>query len=157
MSSRGFLSSEALQKKGADRKNKLEREKKSKMSMAEKQMFKPSCDFTLFTDCSTDSLLNPSSSAITTTISVSSPISENRGHPEPHELYSFDNIIDNCVVLNISNSSIETGRTMATVPCILTRTTSVEDTQKWLHENRFGSFPKTFAKFSGLEINTILL
>lgn len=144
--------------KGADRKHKTDREKMSKRSQTEQEKFQQSYDCTVFTDCPLDSLFSfSSSSAPQTPVSKSaltkvepkSVIRQEKPLLKPPSPQIADsNDVDDSES-EPSNASM-TSTFSFSQP--LSSDASAVETAKWLNQNRFGSFARTFSNFSGTDI-----
>uniref|UniRef100_A0A7N8YBY4 Upstream-binding protein 1 n=1 Tax=Mastacembelus armatus TaxID=205130 RepID=A0A7N8YBY4_9TELE len=110
--------------KGADRKQKTDREKMEKRTAQEKEKYQPSYDTTILSECSPwpDNAYVSSSQAATPSF-ASTPL-------------------------------CGSGRTcMCLCPLQqLSPTASIQDTQKWLLKNRFSSYTRLFSNFSGSDL-----
>ncbi|XP_030642702.1 transcription factor CP2-like protein 1 [Chanos chanos] len=121
--------------KGADRKLKTDREKIEKKSLQDKEKYQPSYETTLLTECSPW----PDGPSISSTSSTPSPVY----HSSPTS-YSFTE--GNCSP-NQQGELLLSGCTDHLAP-----SSSPQDTQQWLHRNRFSSFCRLFSSFSGADL-----
>uniref|UniRef100_A0A7N8X5Q3 Upstream-binding protein 1 n=1 Tax=Mastacembelus armatus TaxID=205130 RepID=A0A7N8X5Q3_9TELE len=119
--------------KGADRKQKTDREKMEKRTAQEKEKYQPSYDTTILSECAM-----PSPLLIVITLFSSDSSSPNH-QADPGSL---------------GNSEVSLGRTcMCLCPLQqLSPTASIQDTQKWLLKNRFSSYTRLFSNFSGSDL-----
>ncbi|XP_053309391.1 transcription factor CP2-like protein 1 [Spea bombifrons] len=121
--------------KGADRKQKTDREKVEKRSALEREKFQTPCENTVLTECApwpeTDSYRSPNS-----TPGVSSPHHFKVSTPER-----------NCASpVCASDSSTECAGES------LSPTASMSETQQWLVRNRFSNYCRTFSNFTGADL-----
>ncbi|XP_044098576.1 transcription factor CP2-like protein 1 isoform X1 [Neovison vison] len=118
--------------KGADRKQKTDREKMEKRTAQEKEKYQPSYETTILTECS------PWPDMAYQVNSAPSP--SYNGSP-------------NSFGLGEGNSSPT--HPVETVPLgndHLLPSASIQDAQQWLHRNRFSQFCRLFASFSGADL-----
>uniref|UniRef100_A0A8C2BCN7 Upstream-binding protein 1 n=1 Tax=Cyprinus carpio TaxID=7962 RepID=A0A8C2BCN7_CYPCA len=122
--------------KGADRKQKTDREKMEKKTVQEKEKYQPSYDTTILSECSPwpdNAYVNPNTAATPTfTSSTHSYSSSSTMH------VCFSVASEKNVSLNILQS--------------LSPAASIQDTQKWLLKNRFNSYSRIFTHFSGSDL-----
>uniref|UniRef100_G3NPS3 Upstream-binding protein 1 n=1 Tax=Gasterosteus aculeatus aculeatus TaxID=481459 RepID=G3NPS3_GASAC len=113
--------------KGADRKQKTDREKMEKRSPQEKEKYQPSYDTTILSECSPwpDAYVSPNQAA--TPSFASTPLST----------YTTSSIPDRCVFICL---------------CVSDPTATIQDAQKWLLKNRFNSYARLFSHFSGSDL-----
>uniref|UniRef100_A0A3Q2XAD3 Upstream-binding protein 1 n=1 Tax=Haplochromis burtoni TaxID=8153 RepID=A0A3Q2XAD3_HAPBU len=113
--------------KGADRKQKTDREKMEKRTAQEKEKYQPSYDTTILSECSPwpDNAYTSTNQAATLSF-ASTPLST----------YTTSSVLD---------------RYLESV-CQLSPTASIQDTQKWLLKNRFSSYTRLFSNFSGSDL-----
>ncbi|XP_028673361.1 upstream-binding protein 1 isoform X4 [Erpetoichthys calabaricus] len=122
--------------KGADRKQKTDREKMEKRTTQEKEKYQPSYDTTILTECSPwpeNAYVNNSSTA--------SP--------------AFTTSAHNSYTLPDSNSSSPNHQGDAVTQATLDQlspTASIQEAQQWLHKNRFASYARLFSNFSGSDL-----
>ncbi|KAM9601242.1 upstream-binding protein 1 isoform 1-T1 [Trichechus inunguis] len=124
--------------KGADRKQKTDREKMEKRAAHEKEKYQPSYDTTILTECSPwpdtpTAYVNNSPSAAPTftppppsTCSVPDSNSSSPNHQGD----------------GVSQASVEQLQPSATI----------QETQQWLLKNRFSSYTRLFSNFSGADL-----
>uniref|UniRef100_A0AAX7VG76 Upstream-binding protein 1 n=1 Tax=Astatotilapia calliptera TaxID=8154 RepID=A0AAX7VG76_ASTCA len=112
--------------KGADRKQKTDREKMEKRTAQEKEKYQPSYDTTILSECSPwpDNAYTSTNQAATLSF-ASTPLST----------YTTSSVLD---------------RYLESV--CLGPTASIQDTQKWLLKNRFSSYTRLFSNFSGSDL-----
>uniref|UniRef100_A0A669F620 Upstream-binding protein 1 n=1 Tax=Oreochromis niloticus TaxID=8128 RepID=A0A669F620_ORENI len=112
--------------KGADRKQKTDREKMEKRTAQEKEKYQPSYDTTILSECSPwpDNAYTSTNQAATLSF-ASTPLST----------YTTSSVLD---------------RYLERV--CLSPTASIQDTQKWLLKNRFSSYTRLFSNFSGSDL-----
>uniref|UniRef100_A0A3Q2P449 Upstream-binding protein 1 n=1 Tax=Fundulus heteroclitus TaxID=8078 RepID=A0A3Q2P449_FUNHE len=113
--------------KGADRKQKTDREKMEKRTPQEKEKYQPSYDTTILSECSPwpDAAYTSTSQAATP--SFSSP---------PLSTYTTSSY-NVCFLFVVQQ---------------LSPTASIQDAQKWLLKNRFSSYTRLFSHFSGSDL-----
>uniref|UniRef100_A0A673I860 Upstream-binding protein 1 n=1 Tax=Sinocyclocheilus rhinocerous TaxID=307959 RepID=A0A673I860_9TELE len=122
--------------KGADRKQKTDREKMEKKTVQEKEKYQPSYDTTILSECSPwpdNAYVNPNTAATPTFTSSTHTYSPNS---TMHICFSFASEKHKSV--NILQS--------------LSPTASIQDTQKWMLKNRFNSYSRIFTHFSGSDL-----
>ncbi|XP_056321641.1 transcription factor CP2-like protein 1 isoform X1 [Danio aesculapii] len=121
--------------KGADRKLKTDREKIEKRSPQDKEKYQLSYKTTVLTECSPW----PEAPSISSTSNTPSP-----AYHSAHTSYSFPE--ENC-------SPDQQGELLLPI-CSdhLLPSSSTQDTQQWLHRNRFSSFCRLFSGFSGSDL-----
>ncbi|XP_042200199.1 transcription factor CP2 isoform X2 [Callorhinchus milii] len=139
--------------KGADRKQKTDREKMEKRTPQEKEKYQPSYETTILTECSPwpdISYVNNTASPGFSSSHSSFTISEGNGspnhQPEPgppntDALGSFRKWV--CRELSVSPVSENQN---------LLPTATPQDAQQWLHRNRFSPYCRLFANFSGSDL-----
>ncbi|CAO2636547.1 Transcription factor CP2-like protein 1, partial [Lemmus lemmus] len=118
--------------KGADRKQKTDREKMEKRTAQEKEKYQPSYETTILTECS----------------------------PWPDVAYQVNNAPSPSY--NGSPNSFGLGEGYVQPSCHvepsfshsqhLLPSASIQDAQQWLHRNRFSQFCRLFASFSGADL-----
>uniref|UniRef100_A0A3Q4GWA0 Upstream-binding protein 1 n=1 Tax=Neolamprologus brichardi TaxID=32507 RepID=A0A3Q4GWA0_NEOBR len=120
--------------KGADRKQKTDREKMEKRTAQEKEKYQPSYDTTILSEC----------------VCVCACVSERAfcflgkvyAGPKSTSLFSSDSSSPNHQADPGSHGNSEQ----------LSPTASIQDTQKWLLKNRFSSYTRLFSNFSGSDL-----
>ncbi|XP_023388449.1 transcription factor CP2-like protein 1 [Pteropus vampyrus] len=120
--------------KGADRKQKTDREKMEKRTAQEKEKYQPSYETTILTECS------PWPDMAYQVNSAPSP--SYNGSP-------------NSFSLGEGNSSPAHPHLAEALPVSsdhLLPSASIQDAQQWLHRNRFSQFCRLFASFSGADL-----
>ncbi|XP_016375573.1 transcription factor CP2-like protein 1 isoform X2 [Sinocyclocheilus rhinocerous] len=121
--------------KGADRKLKTDREKIEKKSPQDREKYQPSYKTTVLTECSPW----PEAPSVSRTSNTPSP-----GYHIAHTSYSFPE--ENC-------SPDQQGELhLPSCSDHLLPSSSMQDTQHWLHGNRFSSFCRLFSGFSGSDL-----
>ncbi|XP_053281388.1 transcription factor CP2 isoform X3 [Pleuronectes platessa] len=125
--------------KGADRKQKTDREKMEKRAPQEKEKYQPSYETTILTECSpwpevTYVSNSPSPGFISSTHN-SFPVPEGNGSPthQPEPVVPVPEVI-------------------ALVSDNLLPVATPQDAQQWLHRNRFSPFCRLFTNFSGADM-----
>ncbi|XP_038198788.1 alpha-globin transcription factor CP2 isoform X2 [Arvicola amphibius] len=117
--------------KGADRKQKTDREKMEKRTPHEKEKYQPSYETTILTECSPwpeITYVNNSPSPGFNSSHSSFSLGEGNGSPN-HQPEPPPPVTDN-----------------------LLPTTTPQETQQWLHRNRFSTFTRLFTNFSGADL-----
>lgn len=117
--------------KGADRKQKTDREKMEKRTPHEKEKYQPSYDTTILTECSPwpeITYVNNSPSPGFNSSHSSFSLGEGNGSPN-HQPEPPPPVPDN-----------------------LLPTTTPQEAQQWLHRNRFSTFTRLFTNFSGADL-----
>ncbi|XP_034748363.1 upstream-binding protein 1 isoform X5 [Etheostoma cragini] len=124
--------------KGADRKQKTDREKMEKRSPQEKEKYQPSYDTTILSECSPwpDAYVSPNQAA--TPSFTSTPLSTYTTSSVPDSDSSSPNHPADPGSLGTSEQ--------------LSPTASIQDAQKWLLKNRFNSYTRLFTHFSGSDL-----
>uniref|UniRef100_A0A3Q2ZPP5 Upstream-binding protein 1 n=1 Tax=Kryptolebias marmoratus TaxID=37003 RepID=A0A3Q2ZPP5_KRYMA len=110
--------------KGADRKQKTDREKMEKRTPQEKEKYQPSYDTTILSECSPW----PDAAYASTTQAASPSFTST-----PLSTYTTSSVLD-----RYSRQ--------------LSPAASIQDTQKWLLKNRFSSYARLFSHFSGSDL-----
>uniref|UniRef100_A0A8C2KDH6 Transcription factor CP2 n=1 Tax=Cyprinus carpio TaxID=7962 RepID=A0A8C2KDH6_CYPCA len=120
-----------IQPKGADRKQKTDREKMEKRAPQEKEKYQPSYETTILTECSPwpeITYVNNSPSPGFNSSHNSFPVIEGNGSPtlQPEPVVQLaDNLLP---------------------------TATPQEAQQWLHRNRFSPFCRLFSNFSGADL-----
>nr|XP_051702255.1 alpha-globin transcription factor CP2 isoform X2 [Oryctolagus cuniculus] len=117
--------------KGADRKQKTDREKMEKRTPHEKEKYQPSYETTILTECSPwpeITYVNNSPSPGFNSSHSSFSLGEGNGSPN-HQPEPPPPVTDN-----------------------LLPTTTSQEAQQWLHRNRFSTFSRLFTNFSGADL-----
>ncbi|KAF3826239.1 hypothetical protein GH733_006353, partial [Mirounga leonina] len=123
--------------KGADRKQKTDREKMEKRTPHEKEKYQPSYETTILTECSPwpeITYVNNSPSPGFNSSHSSFSLGEGNGSPN-HQPEPPPPVTD--VSLKLNN---------------LLPTTTPQEAQQWLHRNRFSTFTRLFTNFSGADL-----
>ncbi|XP_031438187.1 transcription factor CP2-like protein 1 isoform X2 [Clupea harengus] len=121
--------------KGADRKLKTDRDKIEKKTLQDKEKYQPSYETTMLTDCSPW----PETPSLNSTSSTPSPV-----YQSSPTSFSFPE--GNC-------SPGQQGEVfLPGCSDHLLPSTSPQDTQQWLHSNRFSPFCRLFVSFSGADL-----
>ncbi|KAH0629093.1 hypothetical protein JD844_010913 [Phrynosoma platyrhinos] len=125
-----------FQPKGADRKQKTDREKMEKRTPHEKEKYQPSYETTILTECSpwpeityVNNVPSPGFSSSHSSFSISEGNGSPNHQPEPPAPIT-DNLLP---------------------------TSTPQEAQQWLHRNRFSTFSRLFTNFSGSSKTLILL
>uniref|UniRef100_A0A669BZI4 Upstream binding protein 1 n=1 Tax=Oreochromis niloticus TaxID=8128 RepID=A0A669BZI4_ORENI len=123
--------------KGADRKQKTDREKMEKRTAQEKEKYQPSYDTTILSECSPwpDNAYTSTNQAATLSF-ASTPLST----------YTTSSVLDSDS--SSPNHQADPGSHVNSEQ--LSPTASIQDTQKWLLKNRFSSYTRLFSNFSGM-------
>uniref|UniRef100_A0A665W5A9 Transcription factor CP2 n=1 Tax=Echeneis naucrates TaxID=173247 RepID=A0A665W5A9_ECHNA len=131
--------------KGADRKQKTDREKMEKRAPQEKEKYQPSYETTILTECSPwpeATYVNNSPSPGFNSTHNSFPVAEGNGSPSHQPEPVVQLCLDVCFVLFLFFSSFQNLLPAATP----------QDAQQWLHRNRFSPFCRLFTNFSGADL-----
>ncbi|XP_071356201.1 upstream-binding protein 1 isoform X3 [Trachinotus anak] len=125
--------------KGADRKQKTDREKMEKRTAQEKEKYQPSYDTTILSECSPwpDNAYVSTNQAATPSF-ASTPLSTYTTSSVPDS----DSSSPNHQADPGSHGNLEQ----------LSPTASIQDAQKWLLKNRFSSYTRLFSHFSGSDL-----
>ncbi|KAM9855263.1 transcription factor CP2 isoform 1-T1 [Aulostomus maculatus] len=129
--------------KGADRKQKTDREKMEKRAPQEKEKYQPSYETTILTECSPwpeVTYVNNSPSPGFNSTQNSFPVAEGNGSPN-HQPEPVVQVVD---VSAFSPSGL--------IAKNLLPTATPQDAQQWLHRNRFSPFCRLFTNFSGADL-----
>ncbi|CAM9370391.1 unnamed protein product [Lampetra planeri] len=124
--------------KGADRKQKTDRDKMEKRTVLEKEKYQPSYETTILTECSPwpdNSYLSKSPSPTPGLGSTTQPnftVSETSG--------------------NCSSSPTHPSENLPAPTGELPPGASIQETQQWLHRNRFSQFSRLFNNFAGTDL-----
>ncbi|XP_053322436.1 upstream-binding protein 1 isoform X2 [Spea bombifrons] len=123
--------------KGADRKQKTDREKMEKRTGQEREKYQPSYDTTILTECSPwpDTAYVNTSPTTTPTFTSSTQ----------HSTYSVPD--SNSSSPNHQGEAIPQGTSDHLHP-----SASIQDTQQWLVKNRFSTYTRLFSNFSGADL-----
>ncbi|XP_055457537.1 transcription factor CP2-like protein 1 isoform X2 [Psammomys obesus] len=121
-----------IQPKGADRKQKTDREKMEKRTAQEKEKYQPSYETTILTECS----------------------------PWPDVAYQVNSTPSPSYNGSPNSFGLREGNSSPTHPVEplslgsdhLLPSASIQDAQQWLHRNRFSQFCWLFASFSGADL-----
>ncbi|XP_044311382.1 upstream-binding protein 1 isoform X8 [Varanus komodoensis] len=134
----GKCTSAFIQPKGADRKQKTDREKMEKRTAHEKEKYQPSYDTTILTECS------PWPDTPTAFVN-SSPTPTPAFTSTPHNTYSVpdsNSSSPNHQGDGVSQASGEQLHSSATI----------QETQQWLLKHRFSTYTRLFSNFSGADL-----
>lgn len=134
--------------KGADRKQKTDREKMEKRTPQEKEKYQPSYDTTILAECSPW----PDNAYVTTT-PTSAPTFTSAAHstssvPDRRRHSSLE-------LSSTSNSSSPNNQGDLIVNVAmeqLSPTASIQESQQWLHKNRFSTYARILSNFSGSDL-----
>uniref|UniRef100_A0A8C0U6X8 Transcription factor CP2 like 1 n=1 Tax=Cyanistes caeruleus TaxID=156563 RepID=A0A8C0U6X8_CYACU len=121
-----------IQPKGADRKQKTDREKMEKKTIQEKEKYQPSYETTILTECSPWPDVPYQMNNAPSPSYNSSPNSFNLGDGNSSPTHQME-------LLPPSNDH-------------LLPSASIQDAQQWLHRNRFSPFCRLFSSFSGADL-----
>lgn len=152
--------------KGADRKQKTDREKMEKRAPQEKEKYQPSYETTILTECSPwpeITYVNNSPSPGFNSTHNSFPVAEGNGSPN-HQPEPVVQVAD---ILQIQDTTIyelqghrDGGENLSTHLLRgeseshqnLLPTATPQEAQQWLHRNRFSPFCRLFTNFSGADL-----
>ncbi|XP_032831226.1 transcription factor CP2-like isoform X3 [Petromyzon marinus] len=149
--------------KGADRKQKTDRDKMEKRTPLEKEKYQLSYDTTILTECSpwpdTTYLDNsPTTTTTTTTVTAVAATSSFQPATSSAAPTTFVNDSD-CSSPNhqneVSNNAILesfTVEALLTTQQKLSPTATIQEMQQWLHQHRFSSFSRLFSNFTGADL-----
>ncbi|XP_058867320.1 transcription factor CP2 isoform X2 [Acipenser ruthenus] len=132
--------------KGADRKQKTDREKMEKRTPQEKEKYQPSYDTTILTECSPwpeVSYVSNSPAPSFTSSHASFTVAEGNGSPTHQPEPVAAQIPD--LPCNILRSECPSSQN-------LLPTATPQEAQQWLLRNRFSSFCRLFNNFSGTDL-----
>ncbi|XP_072260109.1 transcription factor CP2-like protein 1 [Pyxicephalus adspersus] len=121
--------------KGADRKQKTDREKVEKRSNLEREKYQPACENTVLTECTPW----PDSEVPRTPVSIPNLCSS-----RIYKVPSLERICTSPVCT--SDSSTECAGEG------LSPSASISETQQWLLKNRFSNYCRTFSNFTGADL-----
>uniref|UniRef100_A0A8C2IXR5 Upstream-binding protein 1 n=1 Tax=Cyprinus carpio TaxID=7962 RepID=A0A8C2IXR5_CYPCA len=142
--------------KGADRKQKTDREKMEKKTVQEKEKYQPSYDTTILSETRLEPVIEEAvehelkkSSKRTLPADCGDSIAKSkRGScsPWPDNAYVNPNTMHVCFsVASEKNVSLNILQSLSPAA-------SIQDTQKWLLKNRFNSYSRIFTHFSGSDL-----
>ncbi|NXA43352.1 TFCP2 factor, partial [Eudromia elegans] len=127
--------------KGADRKQKTDREKMEKRTPHEKEKYQPSYETTILTECSpwpeityVNNVPSPGFNSSHSSFSIGEGNGSPNHQPEPPP-----------PIIDVSHSS-------DVVFMNLLPTSTPQEAQQWLHRNRFSTFSRLFTNFSGADL-----
>ncbi|XP_078475460.1 transcription factor CP2-like isoform X3 [Lampetra planeri] len=138
--------------KGADRKQKTDRDKMEKRTPLEKEKYQLSYDTTILTECSpwpdTTYLDNSPTTTTTTTTTVAATSSF-----QP----ATSSAAATTFVVNDSDCSSPNHQNDVSNNAILEQqklspTATIQEMQQWLHQHRFSSFSRLFSNFTGADL-----
>ncbi|XP_074468487.1 upstream-binding protein 1 isoform X5 [Sebastes fasciatus] len=139
--------------KGADRKQKTDREKMEKRTPQEKEKYQPSYDTTILSECSPwpdNAYVSPNQAA--TPSFTSTPLSTYTTSSVPDSDSSSPNHQADPGSHGNSEISLHSSHLYEMVEKQLSTTASIQDAQKWLLKNRFNSYTRLFSHFSGSDL-----
>ncbi|XP_018553054.1 upstream-binding protein 1 isoform X5 [Lates calcarifer] len=125
--------------KGADRKQKTDREKMEKRTAQEKEKYQPSYDTTILSECSPW----PDNAYVSTNQAATSSFTST-----PLSTYTTSSVPDSDS--SSPNHQADPGSHGNSEQ--LSPTASIQDAQKWLLKNRFSSYTRLFSHFSGSDL-----
>ncbi|KAM4626765.1 transcription factor CP2-like protein 1 isoform 2-T2 [Discoglossus pictus] len=134
--------------KGADRKQKTDREKMEKKTAQEKEKYQPSFETTILTECSpwpdlpyqTNSSSSPGYNSSPTSFSVGDGNCSPTPQAEPPPQRPDAQMQEVCIIRCKNNFQP------------LVPSASTQDVQQWLHRNRFSQYCRIFSNFSGADL-----
>ncbi|XP_073663902.1 transcription factor CP2-like protein 1 isoform X5 [Tursiops truncatus] len=148
-----------IQPKGADRKQKTDREKMEKRTAQEKEKYQPSYETTILSECS------PWPDVVYQVNSASSPsyngspnsFGLGEGNSSPTHPVEALPVGSDVSVRGWAPAAcpVRTGHPVKARPLCpqhLLPSASTQDAQQWLHRNRFSQFCRLFASFSGADL-----
>ncbi|KAM3934867.1 transcription factor CP2-like [Leptodactylus fuscus] len=125
--------------KGADRRQRMDREKMAKRTPQEKEKYQPSYDTTILTECSPW----PDTAFVPNALS-----------PRFNSAHSSFTVGEGSCSLNLPEPPtpmVDVSSGMTAVQSLLP-TSTPEEAQQWLHRNRFSAFSWLFTGFSGTDL-----
>ncbi|XP_053118477.1 upstream-binding protein 1 isoform X6 [Hemicordylus capensis] len=134
----GKRTSAFIQPKGADRKQKTDREKMEKRTAHEKEKYQPSYDTTILTECS------PWPDTPTAFVN-NSPTPTPAFTSTPHNTYSVPDS-------NSSSPNHQGDGIPQTSAEQLHPSATIQETQQWLLKHRFSTYTRLFSNFSGADL-----
>uniref|UniRef100_A0A8B9L288 Upstream-binding protein 1 n=1 Tax=Astyanax mexicanus TaxID=7994 RepID=A0A8B9L288_ASTMX len=147
-----FLSPFCLQPKGADRKQKTDREKMEKRSAQEKEKYQPSYDTTILSETRLEPVIEE---AVEQELKKSSKrtlpadCGDSTAKSKRGSLY----LTHFPFPLSESSSPNHQGEAVCHITMeSLSPSASMQDVQQWLHKNRFNSYSRIFTHFSGSDL-----
>ncbi|KAK5864168.1 hypothetical protein PBY51_001129 [Eleginops maclovinus] len=129
--------------KGADRKQKTDREKMEKRAPQEKEKYQPSYETTILTECCPWPEVSYVSNSPSPGFNNSFPVAEGNGSPT-HQPEPVVQVAD----VSAPPCSLE----LFPPPQNLLPTATPQDAQQWLLRNRFSPFCRLFTNFSGADL-----
>uniref|UniRef100_A0A8D0GL70 Transcription factor CP2 n=1 Tax=Sphenodon punctatus TaxID=8508 RepID=A0A8D0GL70_SPHPU len=127
--------------KGADRKQKTDREKMEKRTPHEKEKYQPSYETTILTECSpwpeityVNNAPSPGFNSAHSSFSIGEGNGSPNHQPEPPPPIADVTLPSDLMLLN------------------LLPTSTPQEAQQWLHRNRFSTFSRLFTNFSGSDL-----
>ncbi|XP_074219572.1 transcription factor CP2-like protein 1 isoform X2 [Camelus bactrianus] len=144
--------------KGADRKQKTDREKMEKRTAQEKEKYQPSYETTILAECSPwpDVAYQVTSASPPSYSGSPSSFGLGEGNSSPtHPVEAPPVGSDVSVCGGAPGACHPAGRaplTASLCPQHLLPSASTQDAQQWLHRNRFSQFCRLFASFSGADL-----
>lgn len=122
--------------KGADRKQKTDREKIEKQSLQEREKYQPSYESTILTECApwpeaSSSLHSP-------------PATPSLVSPHPFKLQTPERVC--------SSPSYALDSSSESTAEALSPSASILETQQWLHKNRFSNYCRLFTSYTGADL-----
>uniref|UniRef100_A0A8C5N9J8 Transcription factor CP2 n=1 Tax=Gouania willdenowi TaxID=441366 RepID=A0A8C5N9J8_GOUWI len=128
--------------KGADRKQKTDREKMEKRAPQEKEKYQSSYETTILTECSPwpeITYVNNSPSPAFNSTHNSFPVAEGNGSPnhQPEPVIQVTDVSHTGLFLKLGH---------------LLPAATPQEAQQWLHRNRFSPFCRLFTNFSGADL-----
>ncbi|XP_063283995.1 alpha-globin transcription factor CP2 isoform X2 [Pelobates fuscus] len=134
--------------KGADRKQKTDREKMEKRTPQEKEKYQPSYETTILTECSpwpeityVPSAPSPGFNTSHSSFSIGEGNGSPNDPPEPPAPIVDIFLEQNCLHNEIAEQDKN-----------LLPTSTPQEAQQWLHRNRFAAFSRLFTNFSGADL-----
>uniref|UniRef100_H3AXF5 Transcription factor CP2 n=1 Tax=Latimeria chalumnae TaxID=7897 RepID=H3AXF5_LATCH len=132
--------------KGADRKQKTDREKMEKRTPQEKEKYQPSYETTILTECYSSLPLDAKNNQPT-----------KKGGGPNYNIASFDLYFIILLINGSPNHQPEPVAPIADLICTvmfknLLPTATPQEAQQWLHRNRFAPYSRLFTNFSGADL-----
>ncbi|XP_012731066.2 transcription factor CP2 isoform X1 [Fundulus heteroclitus] len=141
--------------KGADRKQKTDREKMEKRAPQEKEKYQPSYETTILTECSpwpeVTYVNNSPSPGFNSSHNSSFPVAEGNGSPN-HQPEPVVQVADMSKAVHHQPERLSWEMSLTEKYLNLLPTATPQDAQQWLHRNRFSPFCRLFTNFSGADL-----
>ncbi|XP_063065139.1 transcription factor CP2 isoform X3 [Engraulis encrasicolus] len=140
--------------KGADRKQKTDREKMEKRAPQEKEKYQPSYETTILTECSPwpeATYVNNSPSPGFNSAATHNSFTVAEGSPDA-PVREWGHTESYCLPAPRNGSPNHQPEPAAQIADNLLPTATPQDAQQWLHRNRFSPYCRLFTNFSGADL-----